>query len=46
MDLWYGLLERTLGIDMESWYIHGSIVFTLTHGIDNTNGIDLGRLMV
>ena len=29
------------GTDMKSWYRHGLMVKIWTHGIDNTNGIDL-----
>ena len=35
------LLERTYGIDMDSWYRNGIMVYKWTQGIKNTNGIDL-----
>ena len=39
-DSWYiyGLRVKK---NIDLWYIHGLMVFTNTHGIDNTHDIDL-----
>ena len=35
------VLTRTHGIDMDSWYWQGLMVYAWTHSMDNTHGIDL-----
>ena len=35
------VLERTYGIDIESWYRNGIMVCIWTQGIEKINGIDL-----
>ena len=34
-------MARIHDIDMESWYIHGLLVYAWTHGIYKTHGMDL-----